>query len=358
MRVRWRPAAMGVEERVRDSIRRFRKLRYPESEKGFLRLDANTNMLGPNPAAERVLARIRELELNQYPSPFSSELRETLAVVHRVPRDCVIVGNGSDEILDFITKAFLNPGDRVALATPSFVMQRFYAKVNLGEVVEVPLEPPEFGLDVDRILRADAKLTILASPNNPTANRFGDEALEAVVRGSEGLVVIDEAYAEYCGQDFVSRAVMEEKLIVVRTFSKAYGLAGIRVGYAVGNAETIGWLYAAKPPFTVGTLAEQIALEALRDRSFVSRSVEMVRSERERLARAFRELGWRPCRSDANFMLVDVRRPSAPLREALRKEGILVRDMSDFPGLENYVRITIGRPEHNTLLLEKLKGRS
>lgn len=332
---------MNVDDFLRRAIAGTKPPTYPGNDAGFLRMDANTNLIGPNPAA-------RGMELNHYPSAVSAELVSALEKKHGAP---VIVGDGSDEVIDFITKAFVNPGDVIAIPTPTFVMYAFYARINLARVLEVPLGP-DFALDADALLRTKAKIYFVASPNNPTGNRFDD--LERLVRLAPGIVVIDEAYADFCGQDYASRVNEFDNLIVLRTFSKSYGLAGLRVGYAVGRKELIEKLYCVKPPFDVGTLNEAIALEALGHEGFVRDTIQVVQLERARLAKELEALGFRACRSDANFMLVEVGR-GREAREFLHGRRILTRDLGDFPGLERYLRVTVGRPEHNDRLVGALK---
>lgn len=344
---------MDLDKLARRGLQGLRPVVYPAADAGMLRMDANTNLLGLNPAIQAAFRRLPEL--NHYPTAYSDDLRRDLATLHGVSEESIVAGNGSDEILDFLAKAFLNPDDVAAVAAPSFVMQKFYASINLGRVVEVPLRGPDFQLDVDGLLKTKAKLYLIASPNNPTANCFDPAALEALIDRSGAVVAIDEAYAEYCTQNFIPRIARAPNLVVLRTFSKAYGLAGLRVGYALAQPPLVRKLYGVKPVFSVNGLGEAIAVEALRDRRFMEESVRVVRSERERLASKLRELGLRPCRSDANFMLVDLGRPSAPVREALRRRKILVRDMADFAGLENCLRVTVGRPEHTDAFLGALR---
>jgi len=208
---------------------------------------------------------------------------------------------------------------------------------------------------VDGILETGAKVTVIASPNSPTGNAFPRGALETVLRRSKGIVVIDEAYAEFGGQDLVRTAARHPRLIVTRTFSKAYALAGLRVGYAVGTAEAIDALLRVKPPFNVGAFAEAAAIAALRDRRFVDGVVRAIRSERVRIAAALRALGARPYPSDANFLLADVGRPSDAVGRALRRAGFLVRTMTDWPGLETCIRVTLGPPALNDRFLRALR---
>ena len=341
-----------LDRMVRSSIAGFQPPEYPGPPSDSLRLDANTNLYGPNPAVERVLLDSAP-DLAQYPSAFSDDLVAAIAEEHDVSVDQVVVGNGSDEIIDFLCKAFVNPGDTVAVPVPTFVMYRFYGHINMAGVVEVPLGE-DFSLDAGALLATKAKLFFVASPNNPTGNAFGNGRIEQLLRGTEGIVVVDEAYADFCGQDYASRLGDFDNLVVVRTFSKAYALAAIRVGYAVAHPTIVKRLRCVKPAFTIGTLSERIAIEALRDPGFLERTVEAVSNERPRLADAIAKLGLEPKPTNANFMLIDVRRPSAEIAQALAARKILVRSMAGFPGLETMIRVTVGRAEHTDRLVAAL----
>jgi histidinol-phosphate aminotransferase len=345
---------LDVEDLIRTSTAGMEPPTYPGPDPGYLRMDANTNLVGRNPAVERALRKAGELDVNQYPTCLSDRLRDAIAKEHGLSRDEVIVGDGSDEVLDVVCRAFLNPGDVVAHPAPSFVMYSFFGRLHLGRVVEVPLRPSDWSLDVDLLLRVRAKVVFVASPNNPTGNAAPADQLERLVRESNGLVVIDEAYADFCGQDFARRVREFENLIVSRTFSKSHGLAGLRVGYGLSNAKVMRRLYCAKTPLTVSLLNEAIVLESLADPSFVKASVATVAAERPKLVRRLQELGFRPQPSDANFLIVDLGTPSGPARAFLKSKGILTREMGDFKGLENFIRCTVGRAEHNERLAAAL----
>jgi histidinol-phosphate aminotransferase len=347
---------LDVETLVRRSIAGLEPQVYPCTQRGALLLDANTNLIGRNPALDRAVKRLDSLDLTQYPSCLSDELRAALAKEHGLSPDEVLVGNGSDEVLDVVCKAFCNPGDPIGIPTPAFVMYGFFAKVHQGSAVEIPLQLPGWQLDVEGILRARPKITFIASPNNPTGNAFPKADLERVLAGSPGLVVVDEAYADFCGQDFASQVRRYENLIVTRTFSKSHGLAGLRVGYALANRKVLQKLECAKTPLSLGSLSEAVALEALADKTFMKESLRVVRSERVRLAELLRDLGFRPQPSDANFMIVDLGVPSEPARQYLAGRGIMTRAMGDFKGLERYLRVTVGRPEHSDRLVAELKN--
>jgi histidinol-phosphate aminotransferase len=340
---------------VRSAIRGLEPPRYPIVAPGLLRMDANTNLLGINPVLHKVFAEAAGLPIHQYPSAFSDDLLAELANHHSLPVDQLITGNGSDELFDFITKSFLDPGDVVAVPAPTFVMHPFYGRVNLGQVIEVPLLDG-FRLDVRGLLREKAKLTIVASPNNPTGNVFAREDLLRLICESRGLVVVDEAYAEYSEQNFLKEAGLHPNLIVTRTFSKAHGLAALRVGYAAANEPLMERLRRVKPAFTVNLIAERAAIASLRDPSFLRLSVETIRSERVRLAGELRRLGHTPFPTDANFMVVDMNGDSRAVVARLKTKGILVRDLTDFHGLSRCIRVTIGAREQNDRFLEALRA--
>ncbi len=345
-----------VDRLLRRTVRRLSAPIYPAPARGAAPMDANTNLFGTPPALPAVARRIGRLALNHYPTGNSDPLRDAIAARWGVRRGNVVVGNGSDELFDLVMKAFVDPGDRVAFPVPSFVMYPFYGALNFGRLRPVPLKAREgFALDVDGILKARAKVTVIASPNSPTGNAFPPDALETVLRKSPGIVVIDEAYAEFAGTEWVRKAARHPRLIVTRTFSKAHALAGLRVGYAVGSTAAIDALLRVKPPFNVGAFAEAAAIAALRDRRFVDRVVSGIRAERVRVAAALRTAGVWPHPSDANFLLVDVGRPSDRVVGALRQAGFLVRKMSDWPGLETCIRVTLGPPALNDRFVRALQ---
>ena len=345
---------MDVEKLIRRSLAGLEPQVYPSTERGVLLMDANTNLIGRNPAVERAAKRLASIDLQQYPTCLSDDLRAALAKEHGLSSEEVLVGNGSDEILDVICKTFCNPGDLIAIPVPTFVMYAFFARVHLGSPVEAPLQGPSWQLDLDLILRVRPKILFVASPNNPTGNAFPKEDLERLITESPGVVVVDEAYADFCGQDFASQVRRFDNLIVTRTFSKSHGLAGLRVGYGASNRKLVARMECAKTPLTLSAISEAIALEALADKTFMKESVRVIQAERARLSDLLRELGFRPQKTDANFLIVDLGRPSDGARSFLRGRGIATREMSDFRGLENYLRVTVGRPEHNDRLVAEL----
>ncbi|HTF56875.1 MAG TPA: histidinol-phosphate transaminase [Planctomycetota bacterium] len=341
---------MDIESLARKSARGLGLMAAPTAGEGALRLDGNTNLLGPNPAIRRVLEREAGRDLAPYPAPMHDELRAALAVHCGLDTGEILVGAGADELIDVAVRAFANPGDPVAVAVPTFELYAFCARVEQARLIEVPLNPG-FALDADALLRAEAKLTFVASPNNPTGNAHAAPALERLIRGAPGIVVVDEAYAEYCGQDFLKRVREFPNLVVLRTFSKAHGLAGIRVGYAAARREVIERLARVKLPFTIGALSERIALEALADPDHVRKSRERVAGEKPWLAERLSSLGLHPYPTDANFMLVRVGPRIETLVKHLTGRGIVVRSVGPGRGLDGCFRTTIGLREHNERLV-------
>lgn len=346
---------MDIDGLLRPPVRGFEPPTYPGPDPGYLRMDANTNLVGRNPAVERAARRLASLDVNQYPSCLSDELRDAIAREHGLAREEVIVGNGSDEVLDTLCKTFVSPGDVVACPTPSFVMYGFFGRLHLGKVVEVACRGPEMEIDVNGLLAARAKLTLVASPNNPTGRAVPARDLEALVRGCAGIVLVDEAYADFCAQDFGRHVRDCENLVVSRTFSKSHGLAGLRVGYGLANRKLMQRLLSAKTPLTLDVFSEAAAIESLADKTFWRESVELIKKERGRAEDALREIGMQPIPTHANFLLIDVGRPSGSARAFLKSKGILTREMGDFKGLGNCIRATVGRPEHTDRLVAALK---
>jgi len=338
---------MDIDPLLRKSVLGLRPLDVPASSPDILRLDGNTNLLGPNPAIRRALEK--EADVAHYPSAFHDELRAALAVHYGLETGEILVGAGADELIDVAVRTFTNPGDAVAVAVPTFELYGFCARLEQARLVEVPLNPG-FTLDVDALLRAEANLTFVASPNNPTGNAHPAPQIERLLKGSAGIVVLDEAYAEYCGQDFLRRVRQFENLIVLRTFSKAHGLAGLRVGYAAARQVIVERLARAKLPFTVSALSERIAIEALRDPDHVRRSRESASVEKPWLTERLSALGLHPYPTDANFMLVRVGPRCAALVQHLDGKRIRVRAMFKGHGLEGCFRATIGLREHNERL--------
>lgn len=330
----------GIDQ-VRPDIRQLRA--YDEETSAGLNLAANTNLFGVNPALERALARLRPADLTEYPSLASTPLRQAVAQKLGVLPEQVVTGNGSNDLIDVICRTVLNPGDVVAFHQPTFSMIPLFAKENHARLVGVPLREA-WTLDPAALLAAEAKLTFIVRPNNPTGNAFPRRDVERIVDQASGLVVLDEAYIEFLGGESFVKEIREgrDNLIVLRTFSKAHGMAGLRVGYAVAPLPIAVELNKVRGPYRLDALAETAASLALADDKFVQDTVAGVRLERPKLARTLEDRGFRVFRSDANFLFAEPGVDADVLALGLRKRGVFVRE---FVGdLAPYLRVTVGPP--------------
>ena len=331
-------------------IRRYYDPRYSD----VVRMDTSVNVLGPNPVVKKVLDECEGMDVNQYPKPYSDALRAELASFYDVTPEMVIVGNGSDEVLDIIFKSFLEWGEVVVTTYPSYSLHSWFIRVNGGAVREVDLTP-DFQLIPDDILNAEGKMLLICNPNNPTANSFDPSMMERMISGWDGPVVVDEAYGEFTSNSLIPLISRYDNLIVTRTFSKAYGMAGIRVGYLIAGDGMTDIMNRAKIPYSLNRVSERMAMAALRERDYVDRIISIVNQERPRLAADLERLGFKVFPSETNFMLARSPIPSNQLVSALADRGILVRDFGSKRMLEDCVRTTIGTRELNQLLVERIE---
>lgn len=301
--------------------------------------------------------------LNRYPDPQQRKLKQLLSEIKGTRIDNILLGNGSDEVLDLIYRAFCEPGaDNVITLPPTYGMYKVLAGVNAVENREVLLDG-NFEPNVEAILKAadqNSKLLFLCSPNNPTANGFGREAVTRLLAEFPGLVVLDEAYVDFSAQDsWLSELEQWPNLLVIQTLSKAYGLAGIRLGICYGSPKIIKILNKIKPPYNVNDLTQKAAFEAVSNQAQLQEEIKQILSERQKLEM---ELASIPLvkevfRSDANFLLVRMSNATRQY-EALLKKGIVVRNRSTQPLCENTLRFTVGTPEENKKLIQVLKSLS
>lgn len=320
----------------------------------IVKLDANENPYGCSPKARRAMAEFDRIHI--YPDSFSVELCEALEGYLGVSRNQIAVTNGSDEMLDFLARMFISPGDKALTAVPTFPMYRFNVNLFDGEIVEVPRDD-KFDVVIEDMLAAvddRTKLILIATPNNPTGNPIAEEHVRRLL-GTGAFVVVDEAYAEFAGKTFVPWVNDYENLVVLRTFSKWAGLAGMRVGYAVFHPSAMEWFWRIKPPYTVNVLAQAAALASLADRDYLMQNVRLLVQERERLSAELGRLDYlQVYPSAANYIYVKFLRGDAlAVKKALEKRGIFVR-YYDEEYLRGGFRITIGKPEHTDAILAAL----
>ncbi|MBI3977064.1 MAG: histidinol-phosphate transaminase [Chloroflexi bacterium] len=322
----------------------------------IVKLDANENPYGPSPAVRAALASFERYHI--YPDPGHRSLRQRLAAYTGADPATIVVGNGSDELIDLLCRLVLDPGDEVVICPPTFGMYQFSAGLCDSRVVAVHRRA-DFALDLPATLSAitpRTKIVFLASPNNPTGNTAGrDEVLALLATGA--LVVVDEAYYEFAGRTLADLVPAHPGLVVLRTFSKWAGLAGLRVGYGLVDPALAVQLWKIKPPYNVNVAALVAAEAALADADHRQRTVGAILAERERLAALLAEIDWiRPYPSEANFLLCRLLRGSGrALRDALAAGGIFLR-FFDQPGIQDAIRVSVGTPAQTDRLIEALRS--
>lgn len=335
-----------------EEVQRTRGLR------SVIKLASNENALGPSPKAVAALRKATH-SLHRYPDATCSDLRARLAKKFRVDPSWLIVGNGSDELIVLALRAFVDPGDAVVVAEPTFLIYELQARACGAEVTVVPLQHYRYDLKAMRAaVTPYTKLVFIANPDNPTGTYVTKQELEAFLRDlpSQVIVFMDEAYYEFVeAKDYPQtlRYLEESSLIVTRSFSKAYGLAGLRVGYGLATPSLIRAMDAVREPFNVNRLAQVAALAALDDTTFLKRTRQMVREGRRYLSQELARLGLRAIPSVTNFVLVDVGPQAAQLAERLLDHGVIVREMSAWK-LHGCLRVTIGTMAENRRLIRAL----
>jgi histidinol-phosphate aminotransferase len=325
-----------------------------------IKLASNENPLPPSDRVQKAIVNALN-SLDRYPDGSGFYLRQALAKKHGVMPDQVVLGNGSNELLELLVRTFLRPGDEAVVPHPSFPV--YPATVQAAGGVRVMVMLKEFRLDLEAMARAITpmtKMVFVANPNNPTATIVTrDEVEHFMARVPERtIVVFDEAYIEFAmGPDFpdtISLVKQGRKAVVLRTFSKASSLAGLRVGYGVADADAIALMNRIRQPFNVNSLAQVAALAALDDEAHIMECVRMIEAGRHFLYDELKRIGISYVPSRANFILVDVGRSAAEIYQKLLHQGVIVRPMTPF-GLETALRITVGTPEENRKLVKALR---
>lgn len=339
---------------VRPNIARLKPYSSARSEfegEAEIFLDANENAFG-SPAGPGY---------NRYPDPLQRELKERIAAMRDVRPENIFIGNGSDEAIDLLFRIFCEPGrDECIICPPTYGMYRVSADINDVAVKEVPLRE-DFSLDAENVLRSlgrQTKIVFICSPNNPTGNVMDREVIMRIAQNFGGIVVVDEAYAEFTNaESLVPSIASHPNIVVLRTFSKAWGMAGLRVGMAFADDAIIELMNRVKPPYNVSGIAQRAVLEGLRSDKQIDQWIEQAISERERLAKELSGLAMVETvyPSDANFLLVKTSDATEIYKELIRT-GIVVRDRSRVLLCEGCLRITVGTPEENDRLLKSLRS--
>ncbi|GAA4296542.1 histidinol-phosphate transaminase [Aestuariibaculum suncheonense] len=299
--------------------------------------------------------------VNRYPDPLQRTLKSLWSDIKGVPTQNIMFGNGSDEVLDLIYRAFCEPNqDNVITLPPTYGMYEVLANLNAISIKKVNLDE-NFQPKVDEILSVvddNSKLLFICSPNNPSGNSFNAKAIERLVFEFKGIVVIDEAYIDFSKeQSWVSKLDLFPNLIVTQTVSKAYAMAGIRLGICYASTEIISVLNAIKPPYNINELTQKKAIELLSIKDLAENQIQDILSEREQLVEALKSVDYisKIYPTDANFVLVKVDDANKRYNQLIEK-GIVIRNRTTQPGCENTLRLTVGTPTENKILIDTLKS--
>jgi histidinol-phosphate aminotransferase len=347
---------------IRDNIKKmtaYSSARHEFTGNASIFLDANENSFGSPLSPLQMDRRDGGMRFNRYPDPLQIEVKEKLSKIKGVPVQNIFLGNGSDEAIDLLYRIFCEPGrDNAIIFPPTYGMYEVCAEMNNVKVKKVNLTK-EYQLDIDSIEQAIdpfTKLIFICSPNNPTGNSINRNDIEIILNNFDGIVAIDEAYINYAKQKtFIGELTGYPNLVVMQTLSKAWGLAGLRLGMAFASQPVIGLMNKVKYPYNINTATQLLALEALNNIEWVNEHIAAAVVEREKLKNELLKLSFTEevYASDANFILVKMN-DARKKYELLCDKGIIVRDRSKVVLCEDSLRITIGTPEENKQLIDEL----
>ncbi len=297
---------------------------------------------------------LRDLEINRYPDGGSCLLRQELGAYLELPPANIVAGNGSSEMIDLVMKAFLEMGDTILSISPSFSMYRVFAKIYSVNLASVKTRA-DFSVDADSVIEgiktARPKAIFLCNPNNPTGYLMEKEEVIAILESTDGILVADEAYMEFAKGSLVQDVTKHDNLIVLRTMSKAFGLAGLRLGCLAANEEIVEMINRVRPPYNLNVVTQHLGVKALREKERMLTYVEEVNIEREYLFDGLKNLGIKVYPSSANFLLFQC--PVAGLGQKLQAKGVLIRGFSG--ELKSYYRVSVGSRDENRKFLSSME---
>jgi histidinol-phosphate aminotransferase len=320
---------------------------------GFIKLNTNENPYPPSPRVAEAIARALDGRLRLYPDPLGTAFRQTAARLHGVEPEMVLAGNGSDDLLTIITRSFAGPGDIVLAPTPSYILYRTLAELQDAQLVEAPFEP-DWSLLPDRFAHPKARLAFLANPNSPSGTALAPQAVAELAKALPCPLVVDEAYADFAETHCAGLVAECPNVIVLRTLSKGYSLAGLRIGYLIARPEIVNGLIKVKDSYNCDTLSLLGGAAALEDQDYLEETRSRIRATRRRLTEAMRGFGYDVPESQANFVWCTGGPPAVETYQQLKQRKILVRLMR-YPGQPDGLRITVGADAEIDTLLETLR---
>jgi histidinol-phosphate aminotransferase len=352
-----------VQKEVRDlSCYEVKTILGQKPDEKIVKMNLNENFTMPNKTIEKLLLdACRSIDVRAYPPPRGSLAVKAISCFLGFSESEISVANGADEIMDLLMKVFIRKGSKVMVVEPSFPMYTFFAQLYGGSAVPVLLRP-DFSLDVDAVLKKadkNTRLLFVCSPNNPTGNQFREADIKRLLQEFRGVVVVDEAYVDFASGSVINWVRDYDNLVVLRSFSKAFGLAGLRLGYLVSNRSIVEYVQRVVGPFNVNSVTQQTIALALQNWSYFKQQIKWVVNEREWLMKNLKQIdGVNPYPSDANFILFKVTKAnltSAIVTERMENRKVLVKDRGHLPLLENCIRVTVGTRNMNEAFLSALK---
>jgi histidinol-phosphate aminotransferase len=319
----------------------------------IIKLNTNENPYPPSPDAIAVLRNLDSEWLRRYPDSYANDFRRAISDVFGLPVEWIIAGNGSDELLNVVIRACAETGRKVVYPMPTYVLYRTLAAMQPAEVIEVPYGKNE-QLPIADLVAANGAVTFVASPNSPSGHGIAIQELRQLAAQLSGVLVIDEAYVDFAEETALPLVKEFQNVIILRTMSKGYSLAGLRLGFGIANPGLLSGLFKVKDSYNIDAIACQIGAAAIKDQAYKNECAEKVKVSRAKLAIDLKQLGFQVGNSQANFLLVQPLKGNAEeIYVALKQRGILVRYFKQ-PSLEDKLRITIGTNEQNQILVEQL----
>ncbi len=319
----------------------------------IIKLNSNENPYPPSPAALAVLRNIDGEWLRRYPQPFAEEFRQAASKVLEIPSDWIIVGNGSDELLSVVIRACVEPGKKVVYPMPTYVLYRTLSEMHAAEIIEIAYSE-NYSLPLEELASANGSVTFIASPNSPSGHLVPTDDLRKLASQLSGVLVIDEAYIDFTEENALTLVKEHENVIVIRTLSKGYSLAGLRLGFGVANPKLLQGLFKVKDSYNIDAIACAVGSAAITDQAYKNACVTKIKASRTKLATDLKKLGFHIWDSQTNFLLTQPRAGNAEyLYQKLKERGILIRYFKQL-GLDDKLRITVGTDEQNQALVEAL----
>ncbi len=326
----------------------------PAAGERVVKLNTNENPYQPSERVMQAIAGISAETLRRYPNPTADAFRDAAAKLHGLTRDHIITGNGSDDILTISTRCFLPPGGTLAFPEPTYSLYPVLARLEDAKILQVPWET-DWSLPIEALAASGAQAIYLANPNAPSGTFVSPLKIAELARNFSALILVDEAYVDFADDNCIALVQQFPNLVITRTLSKAYSLAGLRFGYGIAQPAVIAQMMKVKDSYNCDALSIIAATAAIEDQAYARSTWENIKSERMRLSSELTQLGWTVLPSQANFILATV--PTGRGKEmylGLKQQGILVRYF-DLPGLQDKIRITIGQSHENNALLAGIK---